>query len=199
MPEDITLKQLIDVDNLVAGVCSEASIHVLNMGEEIRRMGDVKSLKVDYSKLFVGPYDLLAPPYGSMYLEGARKIMGASTLDVRNRYREVGLDISVDFKEPPDHIAAELEFMHYLITKEVEAIKTGDFKGAMLYLQKQMKFLKTHLSVWVPEFTGKIEAKAETAFYKHLAKFTKIFIKKDRDKILNESLTALSNIVKCSE
>jgi TorA maturation chaperone TorD len=197
-PENGTLKKLFDQENLVANVCPEASVYALKMEEEIKKMGNAELLKIDYSKLFIGPYKLFAPPYGSMYLEGKRKIMGDSTIDVRNMYREVGLDISVDFKEPPDHIAAELEFMHYLIAKEIEAIKSNDFKRARQYLQKQKKFLKNHLGVWVFEFTNKIEAQATTDFYKHLAKFTKIFIKKDRDEILNTSLKDLSNIVNCS-
>jgi len=46
-------------------------------------MDDVQLLMVDYSKLFVGPYQLLAPPYGSVYLEDG-KLMGESTMDVRN-------------------------------------------------------------------------------------------------------------------
>lgn len=196
MPEKSTLKEWIDLENLVVGVCPEAAVHALKMSEEIKEIGSTEPLKVDYSKLFVGPYRLLAPPYGSVYLEGERKIMGNSTLDVRNRYREAGVDISAAFKEPPDHIAAELEFMHYLILKEIEAIRNGDFKSALQYLQKQKRFLKNHLGVWVSEFTNSVEAKAETEFFKHLAKFTKIFVKKDLDEILEASVTELSGIIK---
>ncbi|MBM2831889.1 MAG: torD6, partial [Dehalococcoidia bacterium] len=45
--------------------------------------------------LFVGPYRLLAPPYWSAYLEDARVVMGDSTMDVKNRYREEGLVATV--------------------------------------------------------------------------------------------------------
>ena len=193
IPEKNTLMYVAHLENLAACEFSEATIHASEMGEELKNMDGVESLKVDYSKLFIGPFSLLVPPYGSMYLEEGRKIMGDSTLDVRNRYKEVGVDISVAFKEPPDHIVAELEFMHYLIIKEIEAIKKGDLKKAIQYLKKQKGFLMTHLGVWIFEFTSNIEAKAETQFYKHLAKFTKIFIKKDRDDILETSLTELLN------
>ncbi len=51
----------------------------------------MEPLKVEFSKLFVGPYKLFAAPYGSVYLDDERKVMGDSTLDVKNRYREAGL------------------------------------------------------------------------------------------------------------
>ena len=41
-------------------------------------------LEIDYATLFVGPYKLLAPPYGSVYLEDGRKGMGDSTVSVRH-------------------------------------------------------------------------------------------------------------------
>jgi len=61
---------------------------------------DVESLKVDYGKLFAGPFEVHAPPYGSVYLEGERRVMGESTRDAARLYREAGVDI--DFEEPPD-------------------------------------------------------------------------------------------------
>ena len=48
-------------------------------------MGDLDSLKVDYTRLFLGPYLLLAPPYGSLYLENTRTVMGDSTMDAKQR------------------------------------------------------------------------------------------------------------------
>jgi TorA maturation chaperone TorD len=64
------------------------------------------TLEVDYTGLFVGPFLAPAPPYGSVYLEDGRQIMGESTIDVRQHYLSLGLDLSTDFKEPPDHISA---------------------------------------------------------------------------------------------
>jgi TorA maturation chaperone TorD len=194
MPEKNMLKQLTDLETIVARVYSKAAVHALNMGKEIEKMEIIDPLKVDYSKLFVGPFGLLAPPYGSIYLEKNKKIMGDSTVNVQNRYKEVGVDISVNFKEPPDHIIAELEFVHYLIKKEIEAIIKGEFNKAVNYLHKQKEFLNSHLGVWIFEFANNIESKAETEFYKQLALFTKTFITKDRDEILEDSILELSRI-----
>ena len=140
-------------------------------------ISDVESLKIDYSKLFVGPYGLLAPPYGSMYMEDAKMVMGNSTMDVRNRYAEEGLNVSL--KEAPDHIAIELEFIYLLIFREIDAIRNSDFGTAARYLKKQQVFLETHLGMWVSEFADNVAENARTEFYKNLARLTESFVKKD--------------------
>ncbi len=70
-------------------------------------------LQRDYARLFIGPFELLAPPYGSIYLENEERVCGDSTADVIARYRQEGLRIAL--KEPADHLAIELEFMYLLV------------------------------------------------------------------------------------
>ena len=105
--------------------------------------------------------------------------MGDSTLDAINRYREAGLDTAISFKDAPDHITAELEFMHYLIFKEIEAFANSDMETTIGIIQKQKFFLEDHLLVWVPKFAGSIVEHAETRFYQNLAKTTKAFLKEN--------------------
>lgn len=147
------------------------------IAKELPEKSDLKQFKIDFSKLFVGPYKLLASPYGSTYLEGGDVLMGDSTMDVKNRYENEGL--FMDIKEAPDHIAIELEFMYFLILKEIEAKKTPDQEKADYYLEKQLSFLETHIGRWIPEFTDNVIVNAQTEFYKNLARITKAFIKKD--------------------
>jgi TorA maturation chaperone TorD len=103
--------------------------------------------------------------------------MGNSTLNVRNKYADEGL--SVDIKEAPDHMAIELEFMYYLISKEVQAALSSDFIDAACYLEKQRGFLETHLGMWISDFSNNIATNAETTFYRNLACQTKSFLKAD--------------------
>lgn len=145
-------------------------------------LDDVDSLKVDYSKLFVGPYELFAPPYGSMYLEDG-KLMGDSTMDVKNWYVEEGLEITL--REVPDHIAIELEFMHFLISKETQAISNSDPENAILYLKKQEAFIDIHLGQWVSAFAHRIKKRAKTEFYRNLAHVTESFVKSDQEDLHN--------------
>lgn len=175
LPDENQPEKLIRLKKLLADVCEEVVDYTPKEGEE----EPIDLLKIDYSRLFVGPYKLLAPPYGSVYLEGEGTLMGNSTLDVRNRYREAGLDISEFHKEAPDHISAELEFMYYLIFKEVESIGKADLEDAGDYLERQKRFLGDHLGAWVSEFADRVEENAETEFYKVLARCTKLFVKGD--------------------
>ena len=144
---------------------------VLANAVEIR---DVDSLRIDYSKLFVGPYKLLAPPYGSVYLEGTSAVMGRSTVDVLARYKVEG--VAVRLKEAPDHIAIELEFMFFLISKEIEGLRDSDLGSAEAYQKKQKDFLEVHLGKWIPQFTEKVETLAQTQFYTDLARSTRDFV-----------------------
>jgi TorA maturation chaperone TorD len=177
LPEEDTLDKLARLEEVLNGVCPEAVEHVTRMRDET----DIAQLRIDFSGLFVGPYRLLAPPYGSVYLEGKREVMGVSTIDARNRYREAGLEISGELKEAPDHIAIELEFMYYLIFKEIEMIEKSDLDNARDYIRLQQQFLEIHLGAWVREFALTVEKTATTDFYKNLARVTRIFVQKDLD------------------
>lgn len=137
---------------------------------------ELESLKIDFSQLFVGPFKLLAPPYGSFYLEDSR-LMGDSTVDVRDWYEKEGLDIVI--KDVPDHIAMELEFVYYLIAKQIEAIEDSNAQEAQSYLQKQSSFLKTHLARWLPKFAENVQQYAQTGFYAKLALLTNNFVQNE--------------------
>lgn len=155
---------------------SEAGSYALAIGDAFKNANGSKPLRVDFAKLFVGPYRLSAPPYGSVYLEGGRKIMGHSTVHAVKLYREAGLVQGGGFRDAPDHVAVELEFMYYLIFKEIEAIQAGDREVAVKFNDRQYGFLEKHLGSWVFPFTDLIESRAETEFYRNLASILRIFI-----------------------
>ena len=179
LPDPELSEKLDTLEHHMATVCEPALGFIQEMHTAFQAGGNVEPLKVDFSKLFVGPYKLFAAPYGSVYLDDERKVMGDSTFDVKNRYREAGLDTANNFKDAPDHIAAELEFMYYLIFKEVEAFANADVETAIGFIQKQKSFLEDHLMAWVPEFAANITEHAETPFYQNLARATESFLKKN--------------------
>jgi TorA maturation chaperone TorD len=140
-----------------------------------------EELAVDHARLFVGPFALLAPPYGSVYLDGERRLMGASTLAAGACYQEVGLEVAPDFNGTPDHIAVELEFVHFLVVKELDAMAGGNLDRAQNFRQKQRAFLERHLAAWVPDFSRSVAEQAQTIFYQNLAATTRIFIENEFD------------------
>ncbi len=176
LPDPGLSEKLEQLEFNMTNVC-EAAVHLIkDMRKEFKAGADLEPLKVDFSKLSIGPYNLPAPPYGSVYLESGRKMMGDSTLDVRNRYREAGLDTAKTFKDAPDHISAELEFMYYLIFKEIDAFANSDIETAIGFIEKQKSFLEDHLMAWVPEFASSIIENAKNTFYTNLAHATTAFL-----------------------
>lgn len=125
-----------------------------------------EQLNIDHASLFIGPFKLLAAPYGSVFYEKNRQLMGETTTRVHQFYNDAGLII--DQKEPPDHIAIELEFMHYLSLKEAEATSTGEQTTALTFRRMQVDFFQYALS-WIPDFCNAIRNGTGNSFYLALA------------------------------
>ena len=140
----------------------------------IRGSANIAALKQDYVRLFVGPFNTLAPPCGSAYLESDARPMGNSAADVTAWYREDGLENAL--REPPDHVIAELQYLHFLAINAVGAMRDGGPEKAAYYAERGKRFLAAHLARWVPPFTCAVATSAETEFYRCLAKVTRSFI-----------------------
>jgi putative dimethyl sulfoxide reductase chaperone len=151
------------------------------------------ALLVDYSKLFLGPFKVLAPPYGSVYLDPTRMLMGDSTADVIKWYQETGLAFDRAHKDLPDHIAVELEFMSSLIWKGRAACQSSNHQAVLSGIEHQQAFLEQHLGAWVPKFATAIKDGTDNVFYKCLADSTTIFIKSDLRYLDRARLQTTSN------
>lgn len=130
-------------------------------------------LAVEYANLFLGVKGL-PHPSESAYKSGF--LMGGSTEDVIRTYRDAGVNLKKDFREPADHVAAELYFMAYLSQKAAESLANGRKYEVGKCLQIMQNFLDNHLLSWVPSFAENILKFAETDFYRGLAAITKKFI-----------------------
>lgn len=172
------------LDRLTSRACEKTT----KLVELLATTRDSVALEVDFSKLFIGPFLSLAPPYGSIYLDGERRMMGDSTINAQQQYREAGFDISPEFKDAPDHICVELEFMHALIRIASEAIALEDFAILMDSLNRQHFFLKRHLGAWVPQFAELMTEHASSEYFKCLADVTRQFIAEEL-----ETLDALTS------
>ena len=137
------------------------------------------SLTPEFTRLFIGPFSPPCPPYGSVYMEKNRTLMGDSTMDALTRYRELGVDLDQHFKEAPDHICAELEFMCLLVYKELSGIRSGDPGQVQQMLAHQQSFLSEHLIQWIPLFTDRVMEHSDSRFYTDLALSTRIFVEED--------------------
>jgi len=160
---------------LLNTLCPDAAIFSAAMEETIQKYSN-EDLAVEYARLFVGPFELKAPPYGSIYLDGERRVMGDSTMEVVRIYEKAGLATDKEFKELPDHIAVELEFMYYLIYKEVEALEKLEKDKALAFGETRLRFFNRFLSPWIPPFCEKIKEATDNQFYIGLADCLSTFI-----------------------
>jgi putative dimethyl sulfoxide reductase chaperone len=72
----------------------------------------LQEMLIDYTRLFLGPNETFALPYGSVWLTGEKSLMQDSTLAVRALYEQAGFEVDENFRELPDHVAVELEFLY---------------------------------------------------------------------------------------
>ncbi|MBI5911361.1 MAG: molecular chaperone TorD family protein [Betaproteobacteria bacterium] len=153
-----------------------------------RRLGDAfsaeggEALLLDYTRLFLGPTHVIAKPYGSVWLERENTVMGESTMAVQELYREGGFDMSEEFREAPDHIAVELEFLYLLIYRENEAHRNGQHDAQEAKAALRKRFLDKHLGRWAGPFTAAVKAGAQSKFYRQLAELTGTFINMETGK-----------------
>ena len=142
-----------------------------------QELDNIEILEVDYSMLFVGPFKLLAPPYESVYSETGGQVVGGSTVKIRNVYLDEGIDVTI--KEVPDHISIELEFMYYLISKEIIAFGDGADDKLQDNRNMQRYFLSEFLCSWISRFCKAVSENSHTDFYRSLSNVTEIFVLND--------------------
>ncbi len=132
----------------------------------------------DFEARFVLTFDAGSPfppcpPYEGMYIEPRTAVL----LEVSEFYRCFGLAMSQKEgkREFPDHISAELEFLHFLTFKEAQAIANDDKEFLKGYLLAQKDFLERHPLRWAPEFCKRL-MNSGVPFYARLAEVTSVFL-----------------------
>ena len=117
----------------------------------------LEDLEISYTELFISRVGgVPAPPYGSVYLEQEKQLMGQTTLCALRAYQGEGLSHE-DGGDPPDFIATEMEFLYFLIGKEITALAQGLLAEAHTARQKQIDFANTLVLPWVDQFCTRIK------------------------------------------
>ena len=164
--------------NLLADVAPEAAAHAAEAAALSSDLS-IDSLAVEHARLFIGPFQLVAPPYGSIYIDDGKTVMSDSTARVAAFYHSCGLHLADDFHELPDHFAVELEFMSFLAFKQREAAHSGDKPEVTRLTSLQQEFLGRFLMPWLEPFTSAIINDGEAPFYQAIARCTAAFINAD--------------------
>ncbi len=154
----------------------DLAAYARRLGEEFSA-AESESLLLDYTRLFLGPTHIIAKPYGSVWLDGEKSLMQDSTMAVEALYHEGGFEIGEDFRELPDHIAAELEFLYLLVYRVNEAHRNDDPEALMAMTSLKKRFLGEHMGSWIGPFSAAARAGAQSGFYRELAELTERFIR----------------------
>lgn len=166
----------------LAGLLAELSPQAALQAKEAAQLLNQtphEELLVEYSRLFLGPFKLVAPPYGSVWLDKTKTVMGDSTAQVAAVYQTQGLHLADDFPELPDHIAVELEFLSFLAFQQRQAQSAGNQNEANRLATAQLKFINEFLAPWLTPFCQAIIEDGEAPFYMALAECTAAFVAAD--------------------
>lgn len=140
----------------------DESLHLAGAWEQA--LEDREALSLAYARLFLGPFEILAPPYASFYLEPDQQLMGEVSQHVARAYAKAGLGPGQGPREAPDHVALEWEFMYYLTHQYVTT-------GEEQWREQRRTFRSTHVYQWMPSLAKAIAIAGEHDFYDALAGF----------------------------
>ena len=126
----------------------------------------------DFTRLFVGPGKMLAPPWESVYRSKTELTFQEATLQVREAYDRFGLHAPALHREPDDHIALELAFLAHLSDLAGEAVANEDAAQLARCHAAQKDFMETHLLGWAPACLELVLAHADTDYYRGVAHLT---------------------------
>ena len=162
-----------------AGMYGQWATRLTKVFEDEVDQISISGLESAYARLFEASVQTPCPPYESQY--GSINTFGMSRqlADVAGFYRAFGLKLSNTNKEMPDHISAEMEFMHILTLKEAHATMKGWSDKISLTRDAQKKFLQYHLGRWTSAICTAIQKSADVKFYRELADITNSHIERE--------------------
>ena len=137
----------------------------LQVLEEVKE-NTIQTLEHDYNRLFVGPNKLLASPFESSYRNYEGNVLQQETLNVRNFYHYVGLQVANEGQIPDDHIQFELEFILHVLSDPTIQDNRQIYK----------MFLEKHLMQWVFEHCERIVQNSQNPITYAMAVLLKEFL-----------------------
>lgn len=130
-----------------------------------------------FMNLFKVPGPEYVAPYESVFrdtrdIEGRTVrglLMGPSAVDVQRWYRLAAVDVSDGYKDLPDHIALELNFLAHLCGKEVEFAANNDEARLVRAWEMERDFLKAHILSWIGALRDLIHEKCRHPYFRAVA------------------------------
>lgn len=127
----------------------------------------LEALNREATRLFEGPGQPVAPPYGSFYLNGKR-LMGPEAIAVRKAYLDAQMLPDPESRQPPDHLALELGFLAALANTLADET-----------ISHLRRFIADHLLSWIPVWKDDVMVAKPHPFFRGLVNFTQASLEDD--------------------
>lgn len=171
------LKELGFPDGLGLCLDSDQSTKILNhLNKVVQHWPDIvdsaylDALAADYAAIYLNA-QVGASPHESFWLDEERLVMQKPMFEVRDCYREQGMQVENWQHCSDDHIVNELNFL-------AEIIKTAPEQNT---LSVAARFLDEHILLWFGQFADRVAAFSESDFYSGLALLTADYCEELRD------------------
>lgn len=171
-------------------IMDRTAVFLGEIREEKQNPAFLEEAKDEYTRLFIGPMSLVAPPWESVYGQKDAMLFQESTLEVRNTYRQYGLIPEGYPHVADDSLALELHFMALLAQRGLDAFYAGKNDDLTADLTGSSDFLKKHLLVWVPKFLERMKGAKTSILYPQMCLVLDEFLRKDAETV-KEVLQAL--------
>lgn len=138
----------------------------------------------EWQNLYVQTFGHIAadiPLYESNYFPDNVFKESQRLADIGAFYKAFGVKIAQNTKEKLDHISLELEFMSYLLSKEIYATDNDNVEAQEICIDAQKKFFIEHLGKWAPKFCERLQKHSHNALYTTTATFFQSFIKQETE------------------
>jgi TorA maturation chaperone TorD len=139
---------------------------------------DVENLEWGYRATFGGATVAMdCPPY-EMYYSGSQIWQQTQDLaDISGTYKAYGIEIEEDSTTSRwDHVAVQLEFLHFLTYKLAYAIENHSEEKQESCISGKKKFLYAHIGRWIKAFSTSVVKKTPEDFYRQAATLATLFI-----------------------
>ena len=147
----------------------------IRIREALSNPSDV-AIEDDFNRIFGHTLHCDCPPYETVYRSDHIFQQSHLLSDICGFYQAFGLHVSDRFKERPDHISIECEFMHFLTYKEGYAAEHHGSDKATVCRDGEKKFMQEHMGKWAPAFAKRLEDASAEGFYKWVAVLTSSFV-----------------------
>ncbi len=141
----------------------------------------------EFMNLFKVPGGQYITPYESVFRDardvGGQQVkgllMGQSAVSVQKWYKLAAVEISDEYKDLPDHIGLELNFLAHVCAKEREFAGKNDQPRLTRAWEIERDFLSAHVVSWVGQFRDKLYDKSQHTFFRTLADLLVEFSRRD--------------------